>query len=212
MNTNKVILSLAFLLAGGLALVSCTKNDDTTIVPIGTEDYIEDILAVVPDSAFWADYGSIHRGPIPPNIEGAYLIAPRLRIGTNVPGMPSELVEPNANLSFTKQHNGLIVMDLNETSETVTDTVFVMGSGSNFTAYCIEDKSYDLILGSTSYHVNCRRGIVISGKVTAAGISDFRYATIVMSAESHPAGAPMQEAGSYFFYKDGDNLAERMTN
>lgn len=212
MKANNVILGLALIVTGVLTMVSCTKNDDTTIVPIGTEYYIEDIFEVVSDSAFWADFGTIHQGPIPPNIEGSYLIAPKLRIGTNVPGMPSELLEPNADLHFTHQHNGLVVMDLNESAENVTDTVYVMGSGSNFTAYCIEDKSYDMTLGNTSYHVDYRRGIVISGKVTTEGISDFRYATIIMSAKSQPAGAPMQDVGSYFIYKDNDNLAERLTN
>ena len=211
MKANNVILGLAFLLSG-VSLGSCTKNDDTTLIPIGTEYYIEDILAVVPDSAFWASFGNVHRGPVPPSIAGSYLIAPRLRVGTNVPGLPAELVEPNVNLCFTKQHNGIVVMDLNETSGNVTDTVFVMGSGSDFTAYCIEDKSYDMTLGGISYHVDCRRGIVMSGKVTTTGISDFRYATIVMAAESQPTGAPIQEVGSYFIYKDSDNLAERLTN
>ena len=69
MKKNRIILGLWLLLAGGIAMTSCTKNDTSTIVLIGTEYYIDDILSVIPDtlqSKFFAAFGSIPEGPVPP--------------------------------------------------------------------------------------------------------------------------------------------------
>lgn len=201
---------LIFFFAVGLVVGSCTKNENSTIVPIGTEYYIEDILKVIPDTAFWNAFGNVEEGPIPPKIEGAYLIAPKLRVKTNVEGLPSEIVEPNAKIRFTAQHNGMAVMELDEATETLTDTVFVMGNGNAFTAYCIEEKHYDVPVGNTSYQVSLRRGVVAVGTVRPdVGIANFRLATIIMDYEddSHGVLVPYR-IGDYFIYKDNDGLVQ----
>ena len=188
-------------------LASCTKNDATTIVPVGPESYIDSITSVVTDAAFWNDFGRINEGAIPPKIEGAFSVSPRKRVGTNVEGVPIDIDELDAILSFNRQHNGLVTMALNDATNALTDTVFVMGSGDDFTAYCIEEKSFEVL----SYQVETKRGIIVKGTMTEAGIVNLRLATIVLDSRSIPEGAPLQEVGSYFIYKDGDGLAERMS-
>ena len=212
MKTNRIILSLWLLVAGGMALTSCTKNDTTTISLIGTEYYIDDILSVIPDSLetkFLSDFGSIPDGPVPPKIEGSYMMNPKQRVSSNVEEWPLQAVEPNVYLRFSKQHNGIVTMDLNEATETMTDTVFVCGNGSAFTVYFIENKAYEVQVDNHTYHVRMKRGIVMKGAVSDRGLSNFRYATIIMETEDDSGGLIGQyENGSYFIYKDGDGTAE----
>ena len=200
------IIGLSFFALVCFVMPSCTKNDETTIVPIGTEYYIDDILSVIPDTLqnkFFAAFGDVPSGTIPPKIEGSYVVDPKQRVGSNMPGWPVNTIEPNVYLRFAKQHNGIVVMDFNETTETVTDTVFVCGSGNSFAVYYIETKDYDLGW--------MKRGVLMKGKVTADGLSDFRYATVVMATEDHSGGQfGLYPNGTYFIYKDGDGLASNL--
>ena len=210
---KKIIYGLWLLLAGGLAVTSCTKNDESTIVLIGTEYYIDDIISVIPDSLqskFFAAFGSIPEGPVPPKIEGSFVMSPKQRVASNVEGWPLQTVEPNVYLCFSKQHNGIVAMDLNEATETLTDTVFVCGSGNTFAVYFIENKAYEMEVNNHSYHVKMKRGVVMKGQVVDDGLSNFRYATIVLETEDDSGGLIEQYAkGSYFIYKDGDGKAAR---
>ena len=208
MRNRMNILVLGLLMATGLAWTSCTKNDDNTIALIGTEYYIDDILSVVSDSAFWRDFGSINRGAVPPDVQGAYVISPKKREASNLPEWPLQVVEPDAFMRFSKQHNGIMVMELNDATEQKTDTVFVMGKDDDFTIYFVENKSYEIPLNGQNYHVNQKRGVVMCGKVVADGLSNFRMATLVLEVESDAQDlAPIP--GSYFIYKDGDGLARK---
>lgn len=207
MRNRKNILRLWLLLVGGLALSSCTKNEDTTVALIGEEYYIDDILSVVSDATFWSDFGSINRGAIPPDVQGSYLVSPMQRVASNLAVWPLQVVEPNAFMRFSKQHNGIVVMDLNDATEQRTDTVFVMGKDDDFTVYIVEDKSYEIPIDGQSYPIVLKRGVVMCGTVTGAGLSNFRMAFIVMDVINDPQGmAPAR--GTYFIYKDGNGLAE----
>ncbi len=215
MKNRKIIFVLVLLMTCGLALTCCTKNDENTIALIGTEYYIDDILSVIPDSlqtSFSADFGSIPEGPVPPKIEGSYVVDPKHRVSSNLTEYewPLQTVEPNMYMRFANQHNGIVKMDLNEATETVTDTVFVCGNGSAFAVYFIENKSYEIELGGQTYHAKVKRGIVMKGQVIEDGLKDFRYATIIMNSEDDSNGLIAQyPQGSYFIYKDGDGLAKR---
>lgn len=212
MKIQKIILSLWLLLVGGLVLTSCTKNDDNTIVLIGTEYYIDDIITVVPDSLqtrFFAEFGSIPEGPVPPKVEGSYVMSPKQRVSSNVENWSLQAVELNMYLRFSKQHNGIARMDLNEATETQTDTVFVCGNGDAFAVYFIENKAYEIEIEGHTYHSKVKRGIVMKGQVTADGLSDFRYATVIMETEDDSDGIIAQYSpGFYFIYKDGDGIAK----
>ena len=196
----------------GMLFTSCTKNDETTIVLIGEELYIDDILTVIPDTlkpAFDAVFGTIPEGPVPPKIEGSYVVDPKVRVSTNVAIWPLTVVEPNVYLKFSEQHNGVVTMDLNEATEQMTDTVFIMGHNKDFAVYFVENKSYDVPFGSQSFHVRVKRGIIMKGTVVSNGLSDFKIASIIMEAEDDSQGVLGQyEPGSFFIYRDGNGLAE----
>ena len=75
--------------------------------------------------------------------------------------------------------------------------------------YFIENKAYDVQVDNHTYHVRMKRGIVMKGAVSDRGLSNFRYATIIMETEDDSGGLIGQyENGSYFIYKDGDGTAE----
>ena len=212
MKKNRVILGLWLLMAGGMVLTSCTKNDESTIVLIGTEYYIDDILSVIPDSVqtrFLSEFGTIPEGPVPPKIEGSFVMNPKQRVSSNVDGWPLQAIEPNVYMRFTGQHNGIVAMDLNEATETMTDTVFVCGSGQNFAVYFIENKAYEMEVNGHTYHSRMKRGVVMKGEMVEAGLKNFRFAAIVMETEDDSGGLIGQyDNGSYFIYKDGDGTAE----
>ena len=212
MKNRIIILVLGLFVAGSMLLHSCTKNDDNTIVLIGTEYYVDDILSVIPDSLqtrFLADFGSIPAGYVPPKIEGSYVMDPKMRVSSNLPSWPLQAIEPNMYMRFSGQHNGIVTMDLNEATETVTDTVFVCGSGNAFAVYVIEEKAYEIVINNQTYHARMKRGVIMKGQVVADGLKDFRYATIIMETEDDSNGQIGQYGnGSYFIYRDGDGIAK----
>ena len=213
MNIRKnFVLSICLMVLGGLLLPSCIKNDDAnneTIVLIGPENYIDDILSVIPDTLqlrFFADFGEIPQGPVPPKIDGSYVVSPKQRVSSNDSIWPI-FIEDNMYLRFSKQHNGIVTLDLNEAMENVTDTVFVQGNGNKFVVYFIEDLSYDMELDQQMHHINLRRGVIMKGQVTNIGLADFRYATIILDVDCDGSIVPF-EKGMYYIYKDGDGIAE----
>lgn len=215
MKNRISILFLGLFMAGGLALCSCTKNDESTIALIGTEYYIDDILSVIPSSVqtrFFSEFDSIPEGPVPPKIEGSYVMGPKLRVSSNLDEFewPIQTVEPNMWFRFSDQHNGIVKMDLNDAFETVTDTVFVSGNGNSFAVYFIENKAYEIEINGQTIHARVKQGVVMKGQVVEGGLSDFRYATIIMESENDSNGIMTQYPnGSYFIYKDGDGIAKR---
>ena len=203
------ILALAFI---GMVFASCTKNDESTIVLIGEERYIDEILTVIPDTlrpVFNSYLGTIPEGPVPPRIVGSYVVDPKMRYASNVEFWPLSVLEPNVYLRFSDQNNGTVTMDLSEATEQMTDTVFVMGHHKDFTVYFIENKAYDIPFEMQSFHVKVKRGVIMTGTVGALGLSNFKIASVIMEAEDDSNGMLGQyEPGSFFIYRDGDGLAE----
>lgn len=209
-------LGWLFIVVVPLFVANCTKNDETTIIPVGTESYVKDILSVIPDSAmvqFNAAFGAVHEGYVPPKIEGQFVIGPKQRVASNVASWPlvMPVPEPNATLRFFNQHNGVTGMEFSEAFAQQTDTVYVMGNGNDFTAYVIESKSYDMAYSDDTYHVNMKRGIVVKGSIAAEGIRNMFFAVVIMEVNDDSHGLiPQFEPGSYFIYKDGDGMASRL--
>lgn len=214
-NISKLsCLAIAMLMSATL-MTNCTKNDDTTIVLLGQEQYIEDILAVIPDTlidVFNEQFGNYVNGYIPPNIEGEYLFSPKRRKATSVNTQlwPIGIVEPDVKIKFTGQHNRMVTFIHFEENETKTDTVYVIGKNSNFTVYYQENKSLDY----GWYEIMYKRGIIYTGIVKDDGIYNLKYASIIMEVEDGSMGHGAHEpwpVGSFFIYEDGseNGVAER---
>lgn len=198
-----------------VVFASCTKNDETTIVPVGSESYIEEILQVIPDStkqAFDLVLGTFPQGAIPPKIEGAFVVSPKQRVASSIENWPLNPADPEVDvyMDFYDQHNGVVTVKLTEVQEQVTDTAFVMGTGNDFTLYFIENKGYEVEATNATYHVSMKRGVVMKGRVTDDGIRDLYMAVVILAVEDDSNGVlPEYEPGTYFIYKDGDGMASR---
>ena len=145
-------------------LQACTKNDDSTVVLLGTESYVETILDVIPDSlrtTFEQQIGEIPQGYVPPKIEGRFVFGPKQRCHSNMVNWPLNVVEPNMSLYFSNQHNSVVELNLAEATETFTDTVFVVGYGKKFTVYFQESKP----LTVDGEEVVLKRGVLIKGEM-----------------------------------------------
>ena len=205
MNRKGILFGFLFMAASGIMLSSCIKeNNGETIALIGTEYYIDDILSVIPDSLqdkFETFFEGFPEGAIPDSLGDscAFVVSPNMLLGTNHWDLSSPIVHPDVYMRFSKQHNGIMAMELYEESTLKkTDTVFVMGSGNAFTVYFIEDKDLDL-------DIHAKRGVIMCGRLTENGVADFRMVSVVLESEGEQAPVP----GTYFYYEDGNGLAEK---
>lgn len=209
MNNIKVII-LGSLFS--LLLLSCTKNDDTTVILLGEEAYIEKITDVIPDTlqhVFEEYFGTIPSGYIPPNVEGEYIISPKQRIFSNVPedNWPLDIIEPDINITMSKQHNRECILQLKEATETLTDTVYITGYDNLFTVYYTEEKT----LQHSGYEHYITRNVIFKGEMTDYGIKNLKIASIIVNADDNSHGNMIQyKRGDFFLYEDGDNLSEKI--
>ncbi len=199
---------LGYLTASLLVLLTaCTKNDDSTVILLGTEYYVETILEAIPDSlrtTFEQQFGKLPQGYIPPKVEGNFVVAPKQRCYSNVANWPLNVVEPNMSLCFSNQHNSVVELNLTEATETFTDTVFVIGHKNLFTVYYQESK----VMTMGDDEVVLKRGIIIKGEMCDEGIRNLYFANIVMDVVGD-AGTALVEPGQFFIYKDGDGMARK---
>lgn len=202
---------LVAMMMSALLTTSCTKNDETTITLLGQEKYIDDIIDVIPDTLLTVFNNNfrIHRGYIPPNVEGAYRFSPKKRKISSVPQQywPLSTIEPDVDFKFEDQHNRMATFSHYEELTTKTDTVYVIGHDTYFTTYYIEDINLDYGFGEVKY----KRGIIYSGRMKKNGIGTLAYASIIMEVEDYTNGhVDTYPVGSFFLYEDGDGLAEEI--
>lgn len=165
-------------------LTGCLKDDPEvgTIVLMGSESYVKPIEEVIPDTLLSyieseTDLSLVHKGNMPPNIQGEYAFAPRELIKTN-----AALVASNDTLLFRfggdslhydvyGQHNRVVSCDFQEKSFPLVhvDAINLMGHGSYFTAYFV--LNYEHIIESGA-DISLKRAVMISGKVNSSGNID----------------------------------------
>lgn len=203
MKRKGIIFGFLLMMTSSIILSSCIKeNNGETIALIGDEYYIRDILKVIPDSLQnkFEALLDMPQGAVPDSLGDScsYVVSPNMLVSTNLWNMSSPIAQPDVYMRFSKQHNGIVVMELAETTMQKTDTAYVMGNNNDFTVYYIEEKTLDL-------GITVKRGVIMCGKLTSNGLSDFRMVFVVLEAEGEQAPRP----GSYYYYEDRDGLAER---
>ena len=206
MHLRKYFSTLLFL--GPLCLFfGCTKNDNTTLILLGTEYYIEDILNAIPDTlqgTFEQRFGEIPQGYKPPKVEGDFVVAPKQRCYSNVATWPLNVVEPNMSLHFTNQHNRVVEIHLTEAMDMFTDTVYITGYDNFFTVYYQEYKS--IVIDGTDAMI--KRGVIIKGEMCDDGMKDLYFANIIMDVTG-VVSDDLVKPGQFFIYRDGDSLARK---
>ena len=198
----------ASLLIGLLCfLFACTKNDSTTLILLGTEAYVEDILNAIPDTlrdTFEQRFGEIPQGYKPPKIEGDFIVAPKQRCFSNVTTWPLSVVEPNMSLHFANQHNRVVEIHLIEALDMFTDTAYITGYDNFFAVYYKEYKS--IVIDGTEAII--KRGIIIKGEMCDEGMKDLYFANIIMNVYGD-VNDDLVKPGQFFIYRDGDGLARK---
>ena len=208
-NIRKIACLVVAISLSALLITSCTKNDDSTIILLGEEQYVDDMINVIPDSLriYFKQNFSVYRGYIPPNIQGEYEFSPKKRVVTSaLTPWPTNVVERDVYLKFSEQHNRMATFLHREQVNTTTDTVYVIGHDSYFTAYYQEHVTLDYV----GYEVRIKRGIIYSGRWMSDGIRNLYDASIIMDVEdeSHGTGPyETQPVGTFFIYRDGDGIA-----
>lgn len=208
---SKIASFVIAISISAMLISSCTKNDESTIVLLGEEQYIDEMLDVIPDSLIDAFLTTcnIYKGYFPPNIQGEFLFSKKQRVLTSidVAHWPLNVIEPDVCLKFSDQHNRVATFVHREQVNTETDTVYVIGRESYFTVYY---KEY-IVLDYIQYDVKITRGIIYSGRLMEDGIRNLHYASIIMDVvdESNGHGNhETQPVGTFFIYKDKDGLSE----
>ena len=206
MHPRKLIIA-PFLLGLLCLLFACTKNDSTTLVLLGTESYVKDILDAIPDTlrdTFEQRFGEIPQGYKPPKIEGDFVVAPKQRCYSNVTNWPLSVVEPNMSLHFTNQHNRVVEINLIEALDMFTDTAYITGYDNFFAVYYREYKSI-VIDGNEAI---IERGIIIKGEMSDEGIKNLYFANIIMNVNGDVSD-DLVRPGEFYVYRDGDGLARK---
>ncbi len=233
MKRKRIIFGLCFLMTIGFISSSCTKvsSNGKTFVPIGEEmidveelfsqvkpsfDEVRNKMGIVNQQNATS---SCYEDLIPPKLDGSYVMNQTMLVESNMENTQIPAFMSDVTMSFMGQHNSIATIEFTESSITQkTDPVYIIGNDNGFTAYFIENKEYDQAYNGQTYHVKIKRGIIMCGSVTAAGLSGvsdghakFRYASIILNWENDPAfGLPQFEPGTYFIYEEGDGLAEKL--
>jgi len=205
-------LNIFALAVVSMIMLNCTKNDETTVILLGKESYIQDITKVIPDSlqsTFTEHFGMIHEGYIPPKVEGKFVMAKKERVYSNIgASWPLTVVEPNMYFTIKDQHNREANFILGEATETETDTVYICGNDNYFTLYYIEEK----VMTYLGFNSRIKRAVLFNGEISEWGIKNLYNASVILEAYDNSGGSIVQyKKGDFFIYKDSDGLSERIT-
>ena len=187
-----------------IGMTGCLRDDDDTIaLPIVSS-------GVVPDDIKGAFHGMvpIYEGIDPPNLTGNYILHPQRLVYAS-----DGFYEPTEGLtdlyfSFQDQTaDGSISYIAKEGyTQSSASEVHVVGSGSKFTAYFINNTEGYVIKNNEPYYVSYRMASIISGTVTDSGIENIQRAFALL--EKYDPNNAVMDVGAYRVFKDGDGLAE----
>lgn len=180
-----------------LMVTSCLKDEmNETIVLMGTESYVKPINSIIPDTllSFLSDstvMGDnviiLPTGNMPPNIQGEFVFGPRKLFGYNdTQHKDSDTLyirfggdqDTIPNYYPQGQHNRMVLCDLKESRfPQMSVDAFLMGNGSQFSVYF--DVTYENVPNSATKEIySLRRGYVLTGNITNAGIEQARLACV----------------------------------
>jgi hypothetical protein len=192
----KCLLVMSFFI-----FYACTSDGtDTIIVPSMPSATIS--TAAIPDSIQekMENYIPIYEGTTPPNIEGSYVISPvKLVYAAADDNPPSAFTDLYIRFSNQNTATNRAVYDEKQgTAMAHSDSVLIIGSGNQFSAYFVST--------GTSYGIYVKTTTVISGTVTASGISGLRYAFVMADKGADPKDSVVA-VGTFRVFKDNDGLA-----
>lgn len=176
---------------------TAAKIDD--IVPKDIQDKME-------------PYIPIYKGATPPNIEGTIFVDPLEAVfcedyANNSGGYAPGTIVNSMYLRFSNQNPIYNTIDIDEVSvsgsQTATGTgAFISGTGNNFTAF--------FNTSGVSSGISTRTALVVSGTKTSTGISNLKYAFVMVEKGSDPNHVLMEE-GVFRVFQDQDGMSNYTT-
>lgn len=196
---------LLLILLAGVGCVGCLRDGlETIALPFGKIPN-----AVIPQEIReqFQQYMPIYEGITPPDVTGAYLASPlQIVFTSDYQFDPGDLFAPQYFAFQDQTASGMATYSERQGSGvSEASEVYIVGSGDNFTAYFIShttlyDDDGNLVATTTESNV-------ASGTKTDAGISNYRYA-FVMLDKYDPTGIIMA-VNDFRVFEDGDGLAIR---
>jgi hypothetical protein len=148
-----LLISITFL------ATSCLQQGYDTIV-LNEASPMDDVVPVEYRLQM-EQYMPFYNGKTPPNVEGVYLVSPHVLVYSTLEDDALSDKFYDMKIKFSSQNAKTNILSYSEqqrSSNLTGDSVVIMGSGDNFTAY--------LIAEGTSYNIYVKNAIVISGTLT----------------------------------------------
>jgi hypothetical protein len=148
----------------------------------------------------------VHSGTKPPDIKGQYLSNHLTLTGSTLSEDDDYIgstLWSDVYVAFIEGSKSTLSYKERQSSEqAASETLDVVGSGNDFTAYFISE--------GTTHGIRYKQSTVISGTLTSSGISDFHYSFVMLEKGPDPEEI-IVPINTYRIFKDGDGLAERHT-
>ena len=210
---NKHLRPIWILLALSVfGFTGCLKEGDDTIVlpmPYGKIPY-----EVVPEQiqeALSLQGFAIHEGVNPTTIKGRFMAEPMEQQFAS-DGYFNDYFRklymefsgqrPRGKIDYIQGQSDTIFLDEAQINDVIgnAERARVIGEDSNFTMWCVQTIQLDKSSWS-------KTASIVSGTLTKTGILNFQYAEYIIDKEDE--NGRISEVGTYRFWNDGDNMAER---
>lgn len=186
-------------------LTGCLHNgSDTIALPFGK---IPDGVIPAPIKEQFTHYMPIYEGITPPNVTGEYLCRPDELVYTSDGQFEVGYIFAPDYFAFNNQTASGMATFREKQASLVGNAseVYIVGSGSNFSAYYIsEETHYD---DNNQLEATVKRSNVMSGTLTPSGIKNYYLAFIIL--DKFDPNNIIMDVNEYRIFKDGDGLAEK---
>lgn len=144
----------------------------------------------------------IYNGTTPPLVNGTYLCNPSVMTYSSIDGDMDEGYNfADMLFRFLNQNTANNTLDYEEKQGEAQSSgkgYFISGSGVNFTVF--------FNITGTSYGIHIKTATVISGTKSGSGISNYRYAFLLLEKGADPDDK-LVDVGTIRVFKDGNELA-----
>lgn len=193
---------LIVLLASGIMLVGCKKEEESKVEDNGLTKAINDFIPESTLNEMKTLGMPINTGGSPPSIENIYYASPFILKASNRYGDIIGYAFSNYKVKFYEQNNDDLEIKVDYVNGPESGTGiggFVVGNDNHFTVFS----------GVTSTIGNEEATLihVISGKLTADGIEDLHFANFMLDNHGNPNGTWLEEGEGRIIY-DSDGMSE----
>lgn len=199
---KKFLLSFIAL---SITLTGCLKEGSETIaLPFGRVPN-----TVIPDEIRdqLEHHMPIYEGITPPDISGKYLVKPNQLVYSSDGQFSVGYVFAPSYISFENQTASGMATYTEKCGSSTSESsdVYIVGSGNGFTAYFMTHEiHYD---DNGDIDATCTTSNVVSGTITANGISNYRLAFVML--EKNDPNNTLMDVNEFRVVEDGDGLAAR---